>query len=63
MPTKPEELTHKLMSTSCAAMCDGEAWSRSNHKLVVDCIDAYKAEIRTLKTKDSEPRLTVRHFS
>ena len=57
---KVEDLTHRLISTSCSAMCDGLVWTKGNHKLAVDCLDAYKDVARELK---KPPGHTVTHFS
>ena len=56
---KAEDLTHKLLSASCSAMCDGDTWTKGNHKLAVDCVDAYRDVIRELKVTPH----TVTHFS
>ena len=42
---------HKLLTRSCDRMCDGGDWTKADHKLLVDTVDALNDEIRDMNHK------------
>ena len=49
-----DQWVHELMATSCDRMCDEQVWSKKDHKLLIDTLDALKDKLRVLRAPAKE---------